>query len=250
MTNEEEKYVIAKFRNMYEHFPEGTLDHPNSPDFILTTEYKKIGIELTQMLHSNKAKQLNSEENDFTNLVVLKLSKLLPFHFGLTIDINENVGISKSKKEKIADDISEVCFQEFKDLPDYSSTHIYNLDFELDDSLQDLKKQLFLQGYRKLPIEVEYIRISRCDAHGNSFNSESNAAWIPRFTKDRLREILDKKNSKISRYIKCDEYWLLIWQSGSLIGEFKEIDFPTPVESKFDRVFVLREHQKDYVILK
>jgi hypothetical protein len=250
MTHEEEIFVINKFREMYEHFPEGILDHPNSPDFILTTTYKKIGIELTQMFHSNEAKQLSSEKNDFTDLVVHKLSKRLPYHFGLTIDIDENIGVGKGKREKIACDVSEICFNEFKDVADYSGRHIHNLDFDIDDSLQDLKKQLYLQGYRKLPAGVEYIRIFRCDAHEASFNSESNAAWIPPFTKDRLQEVLDKKDCKISRYIKCNEYWLLIWQSGSLIGEFKEIDFQIPVESKFDRIFVLREYQKDYVILK
>ena len=73
---------------------------------------------------------------------------------------------------------------------------------------------------------------------------------FPHFTKDRLQKVLDKKDGKFSYYKKCDEYWLLIWQSGSLIGEFKKIDFPIPVESKFDKVFVIREYQKDYVILK
>jgi hypothetical protein len=63
-------------------------------------------------------------------------------------------------------------------------------------------------------------------------------------------ERLEDKESKLKSYNSCDEYWLVIWQGGGITGYFKEIEFEIPIQSKFDKVFILRAIQNDLLILK
>lgn len=86
----DEEFVIKRFQEMYDGFPEGHLEHksPPWPDFVLSiTSGEKIGIELTQAVHSDEDKRISSTKNAFTDLVLTKLIPLLPFHFSITVHL-------------------------------------------------------------------------------------------------------------------------------------------------------------------
>lgn len=250
MTDEEEIIVINKFREMYMDFPEGILEHPDLPDFILSTDSKKIGIETTQIVHSKKDKQLNAEETNFTDLVISKLVPLLPFHFSLSIDLIAEIGVGKSKREKISLEVAEFCAAEFASLSDIQHADVEHLDFDFENASEEVKNHMFRNGYKKLPKGVSSISIFRCDTHGESFNSERGAAWIPPFTKERLTEVLKDKEGKLLNYKPCDEYWLIIWQGGGITGYFKDANFEIPIQSTYDKVFAIRNTQNDIICLK
>lgn len=250
MTRQEEIHVINTFREMYKNFPIGNLEHPDKPDFIVIDGSKRIGIETTQVVHSKKAKQISSEQVNFTDLVISKLIHLLPFHFSLSIDLLTDIGVSKSKKEQIATDVANFCVGEFSTLEDTKHADAEHVDFDFATGDLWIRNHLFEMGFRNLPKGVKSISIFRCDAHGSSFNSKSEASFIPRFSKEKLAEVLKEKEIKLQSYKPCDECWLIIWQGWGITGYFKDIQFETPISSTFDKVFILRNAQNDIIPLK
>jgi hypothetical protein len=241
MTKEEEKYVLQSFKELYSKFPQGGLEHIDSPDFIIRDiSNRKIGIELTQAVHDEKSKQHSSEEKIFTDLVLNKLIPILPFHFSLSIDLIEGKGVKKSQREIIADQVADFCCNEFHSLENMKYGKVSNFNVNLDTISPIIRNNLLSRGLRNLPEGVKSINIFRFDIHGSSFNSHSEAAAIPYFAKERLDSILEDKEMKLQSYKPCDEYWLLIWQGGGITGYFQEADIETPIQSKFDKVFIVR----------
>ncbi|WP_462255013.1 hypothetical protein [Ferruginibacter sp.] len=250
MTYQEEIHVINAFFGLYKNFLIDKLEHPDSPDFIMTTDSKKIGIELTQIVHSQNAKQLSSEEINFTDLVLKKLVHLLPFNFSISIDLFTNKGVSKAKRENISTEVANFCANEFLNLEDTMHASVEHVETDLSSAIPFVRDRLLGMGLRNLPEGIKSINLFRYDLHGSSFNSQSEAAVIPEFSKKVLDDILNAKEIKLRSYKPCDEYWLIIWQGGGITGYFKGIEFDIPISSTFDKVFILRSAQNDLVILK
>ena len=59
----------------------------------------------------------------------------------------------------------------------------------------------------------------------------------------RVREIVRQKNEKISGYIHCDNYWLLLIVDFMDSAQDQEIECPTdeaPIECKFEKVIIYK----------
>jgi hypothetical protein len=253
MTWEDEEFVIKRFQEMYNSLPEGNLEHKPSPwpDFVLSVALgKNIGIELTQAVHSDDDKRISSTKNTFTDLVLAKLVSLLSFHFSISVSPFPKVGVGKAEKEKLAKEVAVFCSKEFSSLQNMEHRRVEHVDVDLTTASAEIKNHLLNMDFRNLPKGIQSISILRFDEHGESFNSQSEATAIPFFTKERLMERLEDKESKLKGYNFCDEYWLVIWQGGGITGYFKEINFEIPIQSKFDKVFILRSVQNDLLILK
>jgi hypothetical protein len=253
MTWEEEEFVMKRFQESYNSFPQGHLEHklPPWPDFVLTTTSdKSVGIEFTQVVHNNEDKRISSTKNSFTDLVITKLVPLLPFHFSIIVRLFPKVGVSKTEKEKIAMEVAIFCASEFSSLQNMEHASVEHVEVDLATAEPLIKNQLYNLGLRNLPKGIQSIDITRFDEHGESFNTQSEASVIPFFTKEKLMERLEHKESKLKSYKSCDEYWLIIWQGGGITGYFKDPQFEIPIQSKFDKVFILRAIQNDLLILK
>lgn len=249
MTHEEEENLIKRFKEMYSDFPNGQLLHPDRPDFILIANDKKIGIETTQVVHSDTDKRISSEKMLFIDIVLAKLTPLLPFNFILTIDLFTENGIRKSNKEEIATEVANFCASEFMNLKNLQHADVDHIDFDFDSVPVWLKNDMLSHGHRNLPKGIKSISIFRYDGH-ESFNPKSEAAAIPRFSKERLDIVIKDKEIKRQKYETCDEYWLIIWQGGGITGYFGDIDFDIPISTVFDKVFILRSIQNDLLTLK
>lgn len=248
--NESERQAIETLKQKYTGFPKGEIRFTDRPDYIVRDEGKTIGIEITQAVHSPKAKMISNEQKLFTDLVIDKLINLLPFHFSLTVDLDSSIGIPKAKKDSIAAQVANVCALEFSSLEDVSHAELENEETDFLTLDPSIREHLKAMGLRNLPKGVKGISIFRCDAHNSSFNSAAEAGFIPRFTKEKLVEILADKHEKLKRYQICDEFWLVIWQGGGLTGYFKEINFDKPISTTFDKVFIVRGFENDFIILK
>lgn len=53
MKNSNEQCVLDKVKEIYTSFPKGTINHIDSPDFVICGA-RNIGIEITQVLHDDK----------------------------------------------------------------------------------------------------------------------------------------------------------------------------------------------------
>ena len=63
----------------------------------------------------------------------------------------------------------------------------------------------------------------------------------------RVREMVRQKNEKISGYIHCDNYWLLLIVDFMDSAQDQEIEWPTdeaPIECKFEKVIIYKPQFK------
>ena len=250
MTTQEEYSAVNVLKEKFKDFPKGELKKSESPDFIVADGSKIIGIETTQAVHSEKDKQVSSERITFTDLVIGKLVPLLPFHFSLSVTLDKTKPIRKSNRNEIANLVAIFCSTEFRNIKNGTGEGVENIEFDIEGSPEFIKNDMLANGYRNLPEGVASIDIFRFDQHGSSYNSASEAAAIPTFSKERLDKALIDKENKLSSYQVCDEYWLIIWQGGGITGYFEEIDFETPISTAFDKVFIVRSFDNDFIVLK
>ena len=65
----------------------------------------------------------------------------------------------------------------------------------------------------------------------------------------RVREIVQQKNDKVSGYMHCDNYWLLLIVDFMDSAQDQEIEWPTdeaPIECKFEKVIIYKPQFKRY----
>ncbi len=255
MNQAAETNLIERFKKWYTNFPDGTLIKtiPPAPDFTLTTSDQTIGIELTEALHSEKARQNSSEKYNFTNGVLKDLKDQLPFTFAIDIDLNATISISKSNRPKLITEVVEQCVIEFSDLQPSEHRGIENIGLKLSGIPVDRPEVLNMildNGYRNLPAGVQEIKMVRIDGITESWNWRGEGGVVPNFTTENLIPILQKKHQKLCRYSPCSQYWLIITEGNYYTGSFKEILIETPIESLFDKVFLFRSPEEIVIELK
>ena len=48
----------------------------------------------------------------------------------------------------------------------------------------------------------------------------------------------------MDKYKICNEYWLVIRDGNYYAGSFNDVTIETPIQSKFDKVFIVRTREK------
>jgi len=114
----------------------------------------------------------------------------------------------------------------------------------------DKNQSLSLDFRNGLPKEVDYIEIFRYDKIDQSFNSKIEGGIVKDLTLTYLQPIINKKEQKLDKYTVCDYYWLVIKEGNYYAGSFGEFQIETPIESTYDKVFLLRTRNSQLIELK
>lgn len=237
-----------RFRELYTECPEGELiqKEPPFPDFILTTDFgKKIGIEITEAVHPGPSRRNSSTRSIFTEKVIEHLKNLLPFPFSINIEFLET-GISKSKQDQIIREVAIFCALEYYSLEDSEGYRVYHLDFS-EKLTPDIRNELHRMGYRTLPTGIKEIKLSRHDIAKVPWNAQFEGGPTPDLTEAILNGIIFQKNQR--KYIDTDCNWLVIVEGNYYSGTFDEI-CNVEIESKFEKIFILRLHKSFVVVQK
>jgi hypothetical protein len=255
MNQATETNLIDRFKKCYKYFPSGELIKTNPPatDFILKTNDSTIGIELTEALHSEQARQISADTYNFTNGVVMELRNKLPFTFAIDIDLSPTIPIPKTNRPKLITQVVEQCVKEFSNLQPNECRDIEDIGIDLSGIPVDRPEVLNMmlgKGYRNLPPGIKGIKIIRIDGISESWNWQGEGGAIPNFTAENLASILEKKHKKLSQYTSCSQYWLIITEGNYYTGSFKKILIETSVESLFDKVFLFRSVEEIVIELK
>jgi hypothetical protein len=256
MNTAAEIWIINRFKESFRSFPDGDLTktNPPAPDFVLTRRAgETIGIELTEALHSEQARQVSNDTYNFTNLVLEELQNRLPFTFAIDIDLNPAKPIAKSKRGNAAKEVVKECVAEFSDLRPNEDKEIEHIEMDLSqvaDDRPDILQMMHRRGLRNLPAGVQRIKIVRVDGIKQSWNWRGEGGVVPDFKIDDLLPILEKKHRSLKSYSFCDEFWLVITEGNYFTGSFNEILITTPIESFFDKVFLLRCAEKSVIELQ
>lgn len=245
MNAEEEEGLISFFKQQYAEFPTGTLRKvippPTAADYQLTTvDGRTIGIELTEVFHSEESQRVSSSGYTFTNLLLEKLKGVLPFSFSLDIDIDDTKGIPKSKRNEIIAQLIDFCTVEFLHLQNGEHLRLFHIGIDLlNIADQNVRSLILSRGYRNLPDGIKSISVYRYDGT-ESWNARLEGGAVPNLTINYLESILTQKDNLIGKYEPCDEFWLVIKEGNYHAGSFNKIELELPIRSAFNKVFLCR----------
>jgi hypothetical protein len=249
---ENEKFIFDKFKELFD-IPDGDYIHaePPLPDIVWTTSNNKtIGIEITEAVISQDEFQKDAFKNGLTDLALEKLRDKLPFTFDITIRPYQDRAIGQSQRNSIIDQVVQICLKEAYDLQDAEILTLEDFGSEINTYPSEIQQMILANGFRNLPYGIKSIKIGRWDAAGESWNPHFAGLTVPNFTIEKLRSILDTKEPKLGKYASCNEYWLLIWESGGRHSYYDDISIEEPLNTKFDRVFLARTYRNMVVVLK
>lgn len=235
MTLNEEKYILDRFKTCYHSFPEGEINKSEKPDFIIKSNKKVIGIEITEIFQDSheghsKYQQRSSDRHDFSNKIILELQKFVDFTFHISIDFNDFYHLKKSKEK-------ELLTKTFK----ATVSHLIRLKN---------KQEFLIQDYKRLPEEIDSVRIGRYDGLDASFDEKPDGGVVSDMTEIHINSIISKKEEKLKHYKDCHEHWLLIKEGNYYAGTFSDIKIESPIISNFNKVFLFRINQSEVIELK
>lgn len=236
LKKERERWVLDIFLKLYKEGELIVLCELERPDFMVGLNQKKIGIELTEIfqdshLRQSKLKQASSEAGSLTRDFIALLQPYVPFSFSIGIGFHKYRSIKGAKKKVILDELKEICYPKMLELSEFESLRFEN----------------FRDG---LPTEIESLSIVRLDKDTESFDSQPEGGVLPKLTLQDVKNVLSRKEKKLSNYKLCDEQWLVIREGNYFSGSFSEVDIEVPIESLFDHVFLLRTSKNEIIKLK
>jgi hypothetical protein len=83
-----------------------------------------------------------------------------------------------------------------------------------------------------------------------SFNSKSEGGVIRDLTLEYIQPILSQKEMKIKKFKPCDKYWLVIREGNYFAGSFSKLKIEIPIDTTFDKVFLIRTFIDELIELK
>jgi len=231
MDHFQEKKLFERFKRGYNNFPatiEERVDKPQEkPDsIIITTNNKKIGIELTETFQDNENSKSGGSDLKKTeiayeqigNSIVEEVDKRSSKKFHLDISFHRNANLRQKNRNKI---IKKLTCLILKYLP----------------SLEP-RKPLVISDFRKLPDGVIDFCIFNSPEIPKSYFGNSQSAAVKDLTNRHIETVLRDKNEAIKNYENCDEQWLVIKIGNFIAGSFAKNKIDRSFKSKFDKVFI------------
>lgn len=237
MNTNQEFHFLEKFKELYQDFPNGKIDKSEQPDFIISNEKGKIGIELTEVFqdsHLNngqsKFQQLSSDRHSFTTDLINIIEQYISFTFHIAIHFNDFNHLKKSKKHIVLKKAFKSCINQTLNLEN--------------------KKSITINDFQVLPEEINSITIGRYDGLDSSYDEKPEGGCVSDLTDVHLNEILKKKHKKLKKYQKCNQFWLLIKEGNYYAGSFAEVKVENEFETDFDKIFLLRSNYNELIVIK
>ena len=196
---------------------------PPSPDFIISHKNKQIGLEHTQILTDDASRYFKIKNLlDYSEQIFESKYPNINVHATISI-LNDKLDFKQNEKAELAEKIADLV-------------HWTRMESEFD-----------------FPDFITGIRTTR---HSQVSFSYKEKNWQAEYlTRDRLKQEILKKESKISGYEKSEfelaEYWLtlLIGSLSSVSYELNEME-NYEMESKFDRVYLMADFDAKIIRIK
>lgn len=225
-----ECWVLGRFEELYTQFPAGIIEKSESPDFLVHSGGKVIGIELCEIF----------QDSNMDNGSKLKEREILEGKFGETL--------LKLLVSKLRDKISFMLSIEFNQKNPFTVRQINSLanlcwvdcmEFLWNNDTGDIRIE---NDGNNLPKEVNSIFILLSKLEFEPIYCNPQGGWIDNLRNEHVEPILNKHERALKKYKECDEYWLIIREGNYFAGSFSDIklNIKTPIISDFDKVFIVR----------
>jgi hypothetical protein len=212
-------------------FPSGQIEPTEEPDFLIHGSSSKIGIELTE-LHRFAPVGVKPQQalEAIRHRVVARAQELyvakgLP-PVRVSVFMRESHDVKKHHVQPLAAALCQLVERNLP-LPNTSTTEEYSWE-----------------NRERFPEPILKVSVHRLDAITKTFFSVPGATWVSALSNADIQRALAPKELKYRTYrLKCDQAWLVINADIGPMSSWFEFDASVPLaplQTQFDRVFVLR----------
>jgi hypothetical protein len=234
-----ERAYLGRFRENFADFPEGEVVSTEQPDFLIKTESRWVGVELTEyhVQEPDEGRGSPMRALEGTEDKVLRLASEQHQSKGLPPVVvhvlwHPHQAFSRRRTQELAADLADLVQE------------------HLPEPGHEAAIRLRHPAWRSLPQEVASLRIDRRIRFLKNSWKPVRAAFVPTLTPSELQQIMRSKEAKVPSYRQqCREVWLLIVARGfepSTFGDLGSEVEAHEFETAFDRVFFLH-HADEYV---
>ena len=239
---EKESNSFSNFSQVYFGF-EISFDQPDppEPDIVFSYENKKIGCELTTIYIDNEPDQKDSatKKNESLQRIICKniqewLVATIPGNFEVQLYFNNKL-IPDSEIKNISNKVIQVIGNNISDL-----------------NLEEYSR-VMIEDRKKIPIELDYVRIRTFPRLHRSLVTQAGGSAIPKLSLDRIISNIKHKEDRIRNYFHfTDSYWLLLIINESIFSsEFDLADEEYGIiNTLFDKVFIFSYNRQKILTLK
>ncbi len=227
-----ERAYLQRFRENLADFPEGEIVPSEHPDFLIKTQPRWIGIELTEYVqepHEDRGSPMRAQERT-EDKVLLTASQqhqsngLPPVAVHVLWHPHQALGRRRIQELAAA-------------LADLVQRHLPETGHNVT-----IRRRRH-PAWRSLPQEVAYLSVDRRINFSKNSWTFVRGGWVPTLTPPQLQKLMQNKEAKVPSYRQqCREVWLLIVARGfepSTFGDLGPEVEGYRFDSGFDRVFFL-----------
>ena len=221
-----EKYYFERFTEDFP-LPNGELEYGDKPDVIIISS-KKIGIEIANLYLVDGAVEASEQVQRKRRESVIKLAEA---DYKLKSNLNHEFHISFNSKIPVIDvELTATKLINFitsieKTLGNFFASNAFNISPEIYSVYRSPKQYTDAKWQTSQAFNGKNLQVAR------------------------VRRIVQQKNEKISGYIYCDNYWLLLIVDFMDSAQDQEIEWPideAPIECKFEKVIIYKPQFKRY----
>jgi hypothetical protein len=197
----EEIQLVQQMRRALCGVPAGPIESVDEPDVCITTNDRRVGIEVTELHQGSGPGQAPRRLQESERSGVVGQARVLAEASGMpvvdvAVHFNESVPINKSDRGRIVNELVQCV-----------SAH-------LPGGEGTVTVDLWRQPGNHLPW-IRSVRIFRAALLTRHHWSVPSSGWVQMDFSSELQAAIDEKNSRFARYAQqCDECWLLIVASG------------------------------------
>lgn len=230
-------------------FPIGKVEKSECPDFIVTTEQKRVGIELTELKYERRDKEFNMRAHeDYLSGIMLRAQTIYDKKHELVLVVDVH--------------FSDNIAPEIVMSPDSDDADLLRVGLSesiakiVEDNLPEATGKKYIvdrmskYGDINLPKVIEAVHIT------NVTGRMSDALWyasistrVKPLSVESIAQRIDDKNHKMLKYDNtCDEQWLLIIQNSFLMSsQYDPVMVKRALKhrysSRFKRIFVFERSE-------
>ncbi len=235
--------IIQTFRSYCPDFPIGELEKSEAPDFLLRTDNRLYGIELTELKYEREDKEFNLRAHeDFLSQLMQDAQALFESKNDskLVVDVHFSNELNDTVSS-LDDDVRNIIRQDFAEtivkLVEENIPEATGIQYKIDRTSK--------YGFHNLPNKIECINIK--NVTGRWYDGLWYAAIstkIKPLSVASVSQRLIAKEGKLRKYNpECDEQWLVIIQNSFLMSSsYNPLTANEALShtyhSTFDKVFV------------
>lgn len=247
--------IINLFASSYNSFPIGCLEKSERPDFILTTERKRIGIELTELKYERNDTEFNLRAHeDFLsrimdealsiysadNELVLVVDVRFSDSIAPMVAMEQGAGEAELIRRGLSESIAHIVID---NLPEATGKH-YRVD------------RTSKYGDTNLPRMIESVDIANVTGRMDEplWYAGISTRIKPVSVESIAQRIKDKDNKLKGYNHACDEQWLIIIQNSFLMSSRYDPEAARHAlrhryPSDFNRVFLFERSRAQVTML-